>query len=347
MKLKIKQEELNKLLKTVYPAVDQKPSIQSFGYIRIDAFDGGIKIAASNGTTTIQTGADIEIEDFGSVCLSGKILTDLVALLPPCELKMEVVNESKLRIKAARKTLHLNIVHSDAFTMIPNYSQFPFAESKDFFKTIGMVSHAISNDETRPSLLGVSLRDNTVAATDGHRLAMIPYESGMMEIVIPKDGIDKLRKIFTDKDLRMYVLESSLHFLQGKTAATIRLISSEYPKLSAVVPGGPYDEAIVSKSELVTAMKMAKAAQIKMGRVSFHFKDNNLHFEGSSETVGVVEEDLQCEFTGDFKFMLNFKYLLEAMEKLEENVVKFELRDPIKPIAIKEGDFLQIVMPMR
>ncbi len=180
--------------------------------------------------------------------------------------------------------------------------------------------------KTRPVLGGVIHRDNYVAVTDSHRLyfASEMYE-GEEKNVDPKTGAE---------------------ITEGNYPDVVRLIQDEGNAKHVYTIDVTHAYEVVRAIELASKVNKATTDMIIVtGFDHIEFKtDNSVAFEVS------YKASVSTDITNLETTIIYIKYLKEAIHVIKDaKVEKFTLEyfDKLRPIQLRAGNFVAIVLPKR
>lgn len=357
MKSRIDTTIFKRMVNTVYPAVGSIKQPAPLQCIRIELTEGGIIMTSNNLEASIKTVGEGKTESFGAVGVNGKSLHNIISYVSGPNVNISVVENGttgrRLRVYCGGKRLHLDIIPDDSLPMAHNYSALTYRTSSDFFKGIDKVEHCMSDDETRRYLCGVCIQGNFMVATDGFALSRVPHFFPGDEIIMNRYGIDTIKKIFDNtKDVQICSDDSFLYLKQGDVAASCRLISGSYVRYNTVIPVSPYDELVIHKDILIKSLDMISTFSSEKPVARFALLDiseDKLIVTSSKREQGYrVEDEIECGYSGKpIKIAMNPTYLSNILKKVSSNKVIIEVRDEMKPLVIREGEHLQLIMPIR
>jgi DNA polymerase-3 subunit beta len=128
---------------------------------------------------SLRTSLEAQVEGEGAVVVPGKMLVDLVRLLPDEDVEIEHrPDEGVVRVESGTYSSRLHTYNADDFPRLPEIETIgTFEVDKDaLLDTVGRVSRSASRDESRPVLTGILARFEggklVMAATDSYRLSV-------------------------------------------------------------------------------------------------------------------------------------------------------------------------------
>lgn len=376
MKFSSLQENLKQGLFIVSHIAGKNPNLPILNNIMIEANQGNIKLVSTNLEIGISCLIRGKVDEDGSYTVDSKILSDYINILPNKKVDIEL-KDGNIAVVCENYKTKIKGQSTEEYPLIPNVEKGDYYKinANDFKKAISQVAFATSNNETRIELSGVlftfSGDELILAATDSYRLAekKIKISSFSNEakektkIIIPTKTIQEVNRILSGTkddigldgdEINLYVLDNQVLFVYGTTEIVSRLIDGQYPDYNQIIPGFNKTNLVVEVSGLVRAVK-ASALFSKSG-----INDINLDFpKGRQEVVissasgqsGENITNLEALINGeDNGVVVNYRYLLDGLNNINEERVKIEVVDCNTPCILRpenDNSYLYIVMPIK
>src|SRR5438094_4619446 len=196
MKVVTQRDELAQKLGVVARAVSTRASVQILSGVLLRAEGGRLHLAATDMELSLRSSLDAQIEGEGSVVVPGRLLVDLVRLLPDSEVTIEYrAEESVVRVTSGPSTSTLHTYAADDFPRLPDLDAVGTftVDRESLLDTVSRVARSASRDESRPVLTGILVRFEAgklvMAATDSYRLSVketeLTGEVPELEAIIP------------------------------------------------------------------------------------------------------------------------------------------------------------------
>ncbi len=274
-----------------------------------------------------------------------------------------------LRLTCENINYSLVITNADDYPVIKfEYSNNQFVlPARQVTEAIAKVSHAISNDETRPFLNGMFMQvinsNLRAVAVDGYRLALLEMENfeGPEDIltdgiIIPRKGVSEIKKMaetYLDANITFAVDESFIYVrVEDKYFLAIRLIAREFPKYQAHIPSKTKFGMTVDRNSFINAIKRIRIlANEKTNGVKLSINENQMIISANNTIIGDAVEKLDINYKGDpIEIGFNAKYLMDTLNVLPDSDVTFEFNNELNPVLVKADDlpqFLGILMPLK
>src|SRR5918992_5476057 len=207
MKFSISRDRFLAQLGTAVRGASTRSAIQTLSGVLVRAQDGGVELQATDMELGIRVNVDASPERQGTAVLPGRLLLDVVRLLPKDELTLEYrSSEQDVELVSGPARFHLRTLPVDDFPKLPEPGaaqslRVPIAA---FVETIGRVARSASRDETRPHLTGVlvsaSGQELRMVATDSYRLSVKETNleqalDGSLEANVPARTLQELTRI--------------------------------------------------------------------------------------------------------------------------------------------------------
>src|SRR2546430_10678937 len=179
MKVVCQRDELTQKLGVVSRAVSTRASVQILSGVLLRAEGGRLHLAATDMELSLRSSLDAQVEGEGSVVVPGRLLVELVRLLPDSEVTIEHrAEESVVHVTSGPSTSTLHTYAAEDFPRLPDLDALGTftVDRESLLDTVSRVARSASRDESRPVLTGILVRFETgtivMAATDSYRLSV-------------------------------------------------------------------------------------------------------------------------------------------------------------------------------
>src|SRR5438309_265745 len=201
MKCTCSPSVLSQSLSLVSRAVSPRSTLPILSNVLLETAQDGLHLTATNLDLTIRATVEAEVAAEGRITVPARLLADYVASLSeaPCNLEVDPANQV-LRLSCGIHRTNIHGIDAVEFPPLPARDADTTVEldSATLEAAIAQSVVAASGDEARPVLTGVLLQVEpdhvTLAATDGHRLAVrtVAVEAGDDEAPVSAqvDGAD-------------------------------------------------------------------------------------------------------------------------------------------------------------
>ena len=353
--------ELGNALGIVSRAISTRGTVQVLGGIHLRAGDGRLTLSATDMEISLRAAGACEIESDATVVVPGRLLTDLVRLLPDESVTLaHDEGDGVLVVTSGKHSSRLNVFSAEDFPRLPpTDAQLHAVEARALLETIEKVGRAASRDESRPVLTGILVRfegDKLVmAATDSYRLAVkeTPLTSGGpdLEAIIPARALQELARIAGGVDeIRLGVHENHVLFSAGDVWLTSRRIDGQFPNYTQLLPETFEVEIAVPRLALLEVVRRAGLMAQRNAPLRLRFADGELTVSAQTQDVGEATESLPIDFSGEeLEIGFNPDFLRDGLDAVKGETVQLKLINRLRPglLASPEESFWYLIMPIR
>lgn len=365
MNITILQENLLRALTRVSRVVPVKPQLPIIANVLLQTEDGRLKVTATNLETTESVWVGAKMEKAGGICVSSRLLLELVSSLPQSNVQL-IVKDAGLVVEAGN-------FHASIAGVSPG--EFPQSNEKDssyssvlkkdeLVGAISQVVFAAATDEGRPLLTGIRILDRggetQFAATDGFRLSLKKISlktKEPLDLLVPARALSEVVKVSleekTEKEISISKLaQSQLVFTIGDTQIHTRLIDGEYVNFEKIIPTRHNTRVLVDKALLLAATKSASIfARDNANIIKLHIENQTVTVSANASQLGENRVEVEAKVDGEGGEMaLNSRFLLECLSNLPGEEILFEMTGSLNPGVFKpakDDSYLHIIMPVR
>lgn len=362
MRIEVNQKILANHINIVQKGISSRSTLQILDGILLEAKDGKLKLTATDLEIGIETYADCNIIENGSIVVSSRIFGDIIKKLPNSQINI-IVDENKMNIKCENSEFNIlgsnSLEYPELLTII---NQNSFTMPKDLLKSaIRQTVFATTEDETRPILTGVLLETNnniaSFVALDGYRLALrnIPINiEEDIKIVIPGRALVELNKILdeSEDDLNIVVAPGHVIFDLGNTLLFSRLLEGQFLNYRDIIRKDHKSKILVNKREFQDSLERASllASEGKANLIKLNIKEDKIIIKSNSE-IGDVNEQVYSEQEGDIlNIAFNSKYILDGIKVIDAEDIELLFMGSLNPCIIRpvgDENYTYLALPVR
>ncbi|MDP4000990.1 MAG: DNA polymerase III subunit beta [bacterium] len=364
MKLICTKENLKKGLFMVSRVVGVGNPLQVLNNILIKTDSGRVKLSSTNLEIGVNTWVGGKIEEEGALTVPARIINEYINNLPTEKVTLSTKNTT-LNIESENYHTNLNGLPADDFPLIPQVEEEAFAkiDAEELKNALAETIWASASNETQPEISGIffSFEGNhlTVVATDRYRLAervgVLKAEvKEKKEVIIPARTISELYKILGAglKNVEIYFSESQVLFKFNDTELISRLIDGQYPDYGQIIPKEFKTEALVSREDLMHALKAASLFASESNNITLEAdKEKGVTVQASSAQAGENTTTVEAKIAGpNNSAVFNYRYLLDCLNNLSEAKINLKfISDNSPAMIVPEGrdNYLYLVMPIK
>jgi DNA polymerase-3 subunit beta len=364
LKIRCGKDSLAAQLGVVGRGVSERSSVQIVSSVLLQAAAGELRLSATDMEISIRASLPVEVESDGSAAVPGRLLANIVRLLPDSEVELEYLSEENtLLVQGGSATYHVRTFATEDFPRLPDVevAQMVTVAAEPFLNTLASVGRAAGKDESRPVLTGILVRlareTLIMVATDSYRLSVRESElagSGTeLEAIIPGRALDELKRIAAGADeIRIGMLDNQVVFEIAGVWLTSRRLDGQVPDPTKLIPEAA--EFVVDLSlprvELLDVVRRISVMAQRSLPLRLRLSDGELSVSAQTPDVGEARDTLPVSYSGEpFEIGFNADYLRDGIESVVGDDVVLKLINPLRPGLIQGADdsFRYLIMPIR
>ena len=347
--------------------VERKTTLPILNNILIKTKHEQIRIVATDREIGLISHYDAKVITPGEITVAARKLFEMVREIEGDVIDFKVIENNWVNVTCGKMIYKIPGISADDFPEVLDIENIEPVKMKcSVLKNIiEKTFFAISNDEMRPNLNGLFFKVTEgmidVVATDGHRLSLVnvPLESdsddniNIKGVIIPRKGVSEIRKLVDDGDyVEVCVMDSVYVVRKQNTTLRISLIDSEYPDYKRVIPENEGVEIQLDKNQILHSLRrMSVMSTERFSGVKIEVYNQRMVLTSTNPDVGEAKDEIDVSYNGDqLEAGYNVRYLIDAMEPIDENMVSFEVRGDEGPGVIRSAgnkDYMCIVMPVK
>jgi DNA polymerase-3 subunit beta len=367
MKFSVSSSELLKHLQVGSGAIGSNPVLPILEDFLFQINDGALKITSTDLETSICTSLDVMSDEDGAIAIPAKILLDTLKALPEQPITFDVELETNaIELTSAYGKYKLAGNNADDFPKIPSPDQVDkiAVPAEVIGDAINKTLFATSNDELRLAMTGVRIEVDfsklKFVATDAHKLVRYSYDDIKSEVgtsfIIPKKAFSLLKQALpSEGEVKLSFNKSNAFFDFNDNSLICRLIDASYPDYDGVIPKDNNNVMTVARNEFLNSLKrIVIYANKTTNQVVLSINNGSLNISAQDlDFSNEATEQMPCQYDGDPIIIgFNAKFLIEMLNVLEADEVKFEMSTPNRAGLLipseqdEHTDLLMLVMPV-
>jgi len=366
MELKLQRNLILQELSILQGVVEHRTTIPILSSILTEAADESVRMVATDLDMTIMTQCVATVEGGGRLTLESKVFQNLVRNLPEDEFTLRLDGDA-VEITSGRFKSRMSVADAAEYPTIPDVPDVgDYSLPLDLFQLmLDRVAFAITKDDPKFQLNGALVKlvpgEIEIAATDGHRLAVVranapegepPFEQQLF----PRKLLAEFSR-FSDEKVNLSVGENHLGFRMGDRTLVARIVELRFPQYERVIVRDNPNRARIDRKELLASLRrVSLMAHEKAHGVRFRFDPSGeLTLASIGYDRGSAEEVLSVSYQGEaLDIALNAAYVIDALQVLECQSIELQLRDsntqtvlvPVEDDPRLE-EYIYVLMPMR
>ncbi|MEE1749015.1 DNA polymerase III subunit beta [Streptomyces sp. JV184] len=373
MKIRVERDVLAEAVAWVARSLPARPPAPVLAGLLLKAEDGALSFSSFDYEVSARVSVDAEVEEDGTVLVSGRLLADICRALPnrPVEISTDGVRATVV-CGSSRFTLHtLPVEEYPALPEMPTATG--TVPGEVFASAAAQVAIAAGRDDTLPVLTGVRIEIEgdtvTLASTDRYRFAVREFlwkpenpEASAVALVPAKTLLDTA-KALTSGDTVTLALSGSgageglIGFEGAGRRTTTRLLEGDLPKYRTLFPTEFNSVAVIETAPFVEAVKRVALVAERNTPVRLSFEQGVLILEaGSSDDAQAVERVDAVLEGDDISIAFNPTFLLDGLSAIDSPVAQLSFTTSTKPALLSgrpavdaEADdaYKYLIMPVR
>lgn len=331
----------------------QRTTLPILSGVLIEATSEGLTLSSFDYEVSAQTQIAADVEETGTVLVSGRLLADISSRLPNAPVRV-ATEESRVTVSCGSAHFTLLQMPVEEYPSIPEIDASTGLVPADAFSAaISQVAVAASRDDVTPVITGVQLEvtENTIGlvATDRYRVAVreIDWDNGdnaaptePLTALVPARTLQEVGKTFghsgtvsiaiTNRDERELIA-----FTADKKTVTSLLIKGNFPPVKRLFPQNVENYAVMSTSDLIEATRRVSLVLEREAALRFTFTQDGLNLEAIGSEQAQASEAIDAIVTGgDMIVSLKPQFLLDGLAAVHSEFVRIAFTktdNPNKP----------------
>lgn len=372
MKFKCSRAKLVDVINTVQRAISSKAVIPVLECIKIESTDSThVTMTGTNVELCVEYNLECDVIEGGSVALASKMFGEIIRRMPEGTVYINVdETNNRTTIKGGASEFNIQGQDIDTFPATPIIDEDISFEMEEINlkKVIKRALPFIALTEGKKPILTGALFEikNSVlhvVTTDVHRMAVVKEELKQTvkdtKMIVPGQTLRELMKVLKDDEhkIKMIVGDRRLLFDFGEFQIYTSLLDGEFlryePIVNAINP-------ITMKIAKRTFMDSLERAMLLINEDISSSVGNkvpvrmNIGYEKLDllciTSKGQVSDEIKAKVDGgELTIGFNCRFLLDAMNVCDEEVIKMEFSTNISGCFIKadDGSYLYMILPVR
>jgi DNA polymerase III subunit beta len=373
VKIRVERDVLADAVAWAARSLPARPPVPVLAGLLLKAEDGRLSLSGFDYEVSARVSVEAEVEDDGTVLVSGRLLADICRSLPnrPVEISADGVRVTVI-CGSSRFTLHtMPVEEYPALPAMPNASG--TVPGEVFASAAAQVAIAAGRDDTLPVLTGVRVEIEgdtvTLAATDRYRFAVREFlwkpETQDLSAValVPAKTLLDTAKSLTNGDTVSIALsgagagEGLIGFEGAGRRTTTRLLEGDLPKYRTLFPTEFNSVAVIETGPFVEAVKRVALVAERNTPVRLSFEQSVLTLEAGSSDDAQAVERVDAKLEGDdISIAFNPTFLLDGLSAIDSPVAQLSFTTSTKPALLSgrpaidaeaDATYKYLIMPVR
>lgn len=370
VKFTVERDVLSEAVSWTARSLSPRPPAPVLSGLLIIADDQTVSISSFDHEISAQLHIEADVEQQGTILVSGRLLNDIVKALPNDRVTVEL-EESKAVVTCRSSRFTLATMPVDEYPELPAMPELAgTVDGAAFAQAVSQVIVAASRDDTLPILTGVKVEFEgdtiTFLATDRYRLAMreinwAPTQTDISTsaLIKAKTLNDVAKSLAGSGELSISLSDSAelVGFSSAGRRSTSVLVDGDYPKIRQLFPEETPIHAVVNTAELIEAARRVALVAERNSHVRMEFTENEVVLDAGAADDAAAREVVSVQLTGEpITVAFNPGYLNEGLSVINSEYVRFSFVSAPKPAMItgqsspdgeNSTDFRYLLMPVR
>ncbi|HHQ47913.1 MAG TPA: DNA polymerase III subunit beta, partial [Acidobacteria bacterium] len=244
MELKLDKTQVLQELSVLQGVVERRTTIPILSKILMEAADSRLNMTATDLDMTIMTSCPATVDGEGRMALESRVFQELVRNLPEESFTISQ-DRDKVRIVSGRFRSEMTAADASEYPTVPDPPESgSYALPLDVFQLmVQRVAFAITKDDPKFQLNGALVKllpgEIEIAATDGHRLAVVRAKAPEMEVpfeqqLFPRKLLEEISR-FAEETVVFSAGENHLGFKIGDRHVISRVVELRFPQYERVI----------------------------------------------------------------------------------------------------------------
>ena len=364
MKFVVKGAELSNATSKVVKAISTKSPNPILEGIKLSVVGDELTLTATGTEITIEKTIPVSTFTEGETVVPGKFFSDFIKKLENEEEIVLNLEEGELKILYSSSEFSISIMNVEEFPLInKNIKEKSFTmKQKDFKDLINKTIFACSqtaHNSSRVDGCYLEFDDDKICAvaTDTGRIAInkkkIEQSSGNFSVIVSPRTLKEIVSIL-DKEDDLFTLIVQKNVVMCEVEGTVlisSLLDGNNIDYKNIISNNFKSEIKVKKDSFLKALERASVVATDFNKiVKFDVTEDYVNVLAKSE-IGKVNETVQIELEGkDIEISFFFKYIVEGIKAIDDEVFKICFNSSIEPCVIKPfsgDDYLHLIVPVR
>lgn len=372
--LSANKNDLLSSLSLVSGIVDRKHTMEIYANVLLEKKDGKMRMISTDAEIQVTAPINgVEVDKDEAITVNARILQDVLRVLPQNATVDLVLDGEKLNIKSGKSRYTLQTLPAEDFTRMKEEDEESgsFVLTKQELKTLFVhTQYAMGANEPRLFLNGTlfKIENNAlaVAATDGHRMAVIttPLATDIenKEIVLPRKTVLELNRLMAntgkeDSNVKVTILgnKKRVRFELDEVEMISKVLDVTYPDYNPIIPKPEKNKAIFARVDLLAALQRVAVVvnmESSTRAIHFSFSDGKVVISANNQKNEDAQEEMEVNFIGEspVELVYNLQYLTDLLNNVEGNhvVLGFDDEKTTALVTIEGNDrFKYALMPVR
>ena len=351
MKFQANRDVFSEAVSFAVKLLPQRTTLPILSGILIKADEDGLTLSSFDYEVSAQTQIAADVEEPGTVLVSGRLLSDIANKLPNAPVRF-ASEDSRITVSSGSAKFTLLSMPVEEYPSLPQIGEESGILPADkFAAAVAQVAVAASRDDVTPVITGVQLEvsENTLSlvATDRYRVAVrnIDWDSGdsglsTASALVPAKTLQEVGKTFGNAGTISVSITNTddrelIAFRADKKTVTSLQIKGNFPPVKRLFPETVDNYAVINTAELIESTRRVSLVLEREAALRFSFTIDGVTLEAIGSEQAQASESIDALLTGsDTVVSLKPQFLLDGLSAVHSEYVRISFTktdNPNKP----------------
>lgn len=350
MKFQVNRDVFADAVSFAVKLLPQRTTLPILSGVLLRAEGSILTLSSFDYEVSAQTAITADIEEDGTVLVSGRLLAEIASRLPNAPVQF-TTEDGKIAVRCGTARFTLSSMPVEEYPSLPVVDGPTGVLPGDAFAdAVGQVSVAASRDDVTPVITGVQLEiaENrlSLVATDRYRVAVreIDWESSAVAegvtALVPARTLSELGKIFGHSaQIEVTIVTGGdrelIAFSADQKTVTSLLIKGNFPPVKRLFPENVDNYAVMNTAELIEATRRVALVLERDAALRYSFSVDGLTLEAIGSENAQASETIDAHLVGDDTVVsLKPQFLIDGLTAVHSEFVRISFTktdNPNKP----------------
>lgn len=326
----VEKSNLLKELNFVRSAVEKRSTLPILSHFLLEAEGFELRITATDLEIGARAVCPAKVRTNGAAVIPALRFFDIVRSAPDGEIRCRALENHWVQVTYGRSSFKLVGLAKDDFPKLPAIPKPVANVGADLLADcVEKTSFAMSADESRyvlnAALLKLRPDGVTMAATDGHRLALVERKvetPGLKQevlVLVPRKALTSLRRLAEEGGKGAHVEfskdDSHLFFALGSRVLAARQLTGQFPNYEAALPKDNVKALELNRESFEAVIRrVALLADDRLHGIRLALGKNQIEVSAASPEYGEAKELVEAQYgQEDMQIGFNAEYVLDFL----------------------------------
>ena len=351
MKVEIEHAPFHELIGRAAKALAPRPVAPVLAGLLLHAEEGVLRASAFDFELAVRASAAASVGEPGSVLVSGRLLADIVRVLPKLPVTL-TTDGARMLLTCGTYRYTLAIMPLDEYPSLPETpAEIGRVEAQALVSAAGQTALAAERDETLPFLTGVRLEFGSesfrLVSTDRYRLAVrdlpwhpsdtqLPDSAEASALVPARMLLDAARLFEPGQQIGIGLGEGLLGLASPGLEVTLRQLDGSFIRYAQLFPKRPAGQAVVEVAPLLEAIKAVALVAERNTPVRLEFLANQVTVLAGTGDQALASAVIDALYESDepVTIAVNPTYLIDGLGSLGTPYARLTYPEKVRPVVM-------------